>query len=99
VALSDKELDISFSQGVIDALLEMSIPQATKDALKEVNDAVNYYRDKYTTLQEDYTTLQTNYNNLTSLSANYLAMIQQQKSQIDALLIETQRDLHKPELE
>lgn len=94
--LSENELDISMAQGFLDEWLKDS-PGAVKDNLKTLADGVTFYRDKFIEIQEGYTKLQENYNQLAALSSSYLALLNQQKEQIDQLLIEEQRDFHRGE--
>jgi hypothetical protein len=92
--LTDKELDISYSQGMLEGVLK-NAPAPVKVALETVLGGITLYRDKLDQLKLDYDQLQTNYNNLTALSAGYLAQIQEHRAHIDQLLIEQQRDLHQ----
>lgn len=94
--LIDKELDIAFDQGLLEGVL-VNAPTPVKDALKGLIDGVEHYRQKYADSEERYAVLQAQYNHLTSLSAQYLGMIQTQREQMDQLLIESQKDLHKTE--
>lgn len=96
--LTDKELDVSYAIGVIEAWLERE-PQSVRDYFQEVVDGVTFYRDKYLAMQEDVTSLTSKYSQLTAQTAVYLQKIQEQDDQIKELLIETQRDLHKKEPE
>ncbi len=96
--LSEKELDISHVQGFLEEWLKNE-PAAVKENLKTLIDGVTYYRKKYLDAQEDYSKVLEKYNQLTALSSSYLGLLSQQKEQIDGLLIETQREFHKPENE
>jgi hypothetical protein len=91
--MSDQELDIHFAIGFVREWLRTA-PEQVIQHLDEIISGVDYYRQKYNTLDEDYQILNKRYNDLTALSAGYLQMIQEQKSQIDQLLIDSQRDLH-----
>jgi hypothetical protein len=96
--LNEQELDISMGQGFLEEWLK-DAPGAVKDNLKTLADGVSFYRQKYLDAQQDYTELQEKYSQLTALSSSYLALLSQQKEQIDQLLIETQREFHKTESE
>lgn len=90
------EMDIHYAIGF---LLEWvkDAPAQVKDNLDQVISGVDYYSQKLKFSEEDYQTLNKRYNDLTALTAGYLAMIQQQKEQIDQLLIDSQRDFHRKE--
>lgn len=90
--------DISFAQGFIEEWLK-DAPDPVKEHLNVLVDGVAFYREKYIIAQEDYDRLQNNYNQLTALSASYLGLLEQQKEEINGLLIETQREFHKTEPE
>lgn len=96
--LNEKELDISHVQGFLEEWLKNE-PAAVKENLKTLIDGVAYYRKKYLDAQEDYSKVLEDYNRLTALSAGYLQHISQQKEQIDGLLIDSQREFHRPENE
>ena len=94
--MSDQELDIHFAIGFVREWLRTA-PEQVIQHLDEIISGVEYYRQKHNTLNEDYQILNKRYNDLTALSAGYLQMIQEQRSQMDQLLIDSQRDLHKQE--
>ncbi len=94
--LSNEELDLSYAIGFVEAWNEKA-PEQVKQNFKLVTDGVKLYRDKYVAAQQDVIDLRQKYNDLTALSANYLAVIQQLRQQIDGLLIETQREFHHKE--
>lgn len=99
--LSEKELDISYAQGLLESFLDEKL---LKDAYKTVQESlavlsggVAHYRDKYVLAQQDYTTLLEKYNQLTALSSQYLGMIERQENEIKNLLVNDQRDFHRTE--
>jgi hypothetical protein len=94
--LNDQELDTSFAQGFLEQWLKDE-PPAVLDNLKTMVDGVKFYRQKYLDIQSDYAILQDHYNRLTAQSALYLQHMQQQKEQMDQLLIDDQREFHKTE--
>ena len=94
--ITEQELDISMAKGFLEEWLKES-PEAVRDNLKTIVDGVSLYRQKYLDIQEDYNKTLESYNRLTALSSLYLQQISQQKEQIDQLLIDTQRDLHRTE--
>lgn len=96
--LGEQELDISLAQGFIEEWLK-DAPTAAKDNLKILIEGVSFYRQRYLDVQEDFIRLQENYNHLTALSAMYLQDIQQQRKQIDAMLIDSQSEFHRTESE
>jgi hypothetical protein len=94
--MSDQELDIHFAIGFVREWLRTA-PEQVIQHLDEIISGVDFYRQKHKLLDEDYQILNKRYNDLTALSAGYLQMIQEQRSQMDQLLIDSQRDLHKQE--
>jgi hypothetical protein len=96
MGLSEKELSVSYSQGMLEGVLK-NAPAPVSAALEDLVSGVAYYKQKYDDMKQDFDNLQSNYNNLTALSAGYLQLMQQQKDQIDQLLIEQQRPYHQQE--
>lgn len=72
-------------------------PIQVKEHLELVATGVKDYRTKYVEQQEVNIDLQTKYNELAAVSAGYLSEIQILRGQIDELLVEQQRPLHKIE--
>jgi len=97
--LSEKELDISYAQGLLEAFLDEKLLgtaySTVQENLKTLVNGVEHYREKYLLIQQDYISLLEKYNQLTALSSGYLQLMQQQKEQIDGLLIEQQREFHR----
>jgi hypothetical protein len=96
--LSEQELDVAMARGFLEEWLKNE-NVVVLDNLKVLADGVAFYRQKYLEQQSDYAILQDHYNRLTAQSAQYLQYIQSQKEQMDQLLIDNQRGLHKPENE
>jgi hypothetical protein len=96
--LTEHEQDISFAIGFLEGWTDAE-PSQVKENLKIIIDGIALYRQKYIVFQEDYEKLRDNYNHLAALSSSYLALIAQQKEQIDSLLINDQREFHRTEPE
>lgn len=94
--LNEKELNIAYSQGMLEGVLK-NAPPAVKSALEDLVTGVAHYKQKYDEQKQDFDNLQSNYNNLTALSAGYLQLIQELRQQNESLLIETQREFHQRE--
>jgi hypothetical protein len=96
--LTEQQQDFSYSQGFLEEWLK-DAPAQVKGHLETLVSGLTFYRDRYTAAIQDTDTLRLQYNTLTAQSAQYLQMIQQQKELIDQQLIDSQKDLHKPEIE
>lgn len=92
--LTNAEEDYGFSEGFLREWLK-NAPKQVVDHLDTLIAGISAYREKYLTAQEVNKDTQDRYNQLTVLSAQYLQQIQQQKQQIDQLLVESQKDFHQ----
>lgn len=92
-SLNEKELDISMAQGFLEEWLK-DAPAAVKEHLELLVSGISFYREKCSEAQEDRSRTLDIYNQLVAQSALYLQSMQQQREQIDQLLIETQREFH-----
>jgi hypothetical protein len=92
IELTESDKDIAYAQGFIEHWLKIqNAPSQVKEHLDMISNGVKDLRERYYALQEDLNQVRANYSSLTSLSAQYLQIIEKYKEISDANPVERER--------